>query len=210
MTKKIQIFTFSIFFIISPIVFVGCINGALLWADNSVTQTSGIDVSVKENSKKQFILGSDTDELVAMYSQYGELTTLNVKVSGNVTKDKLKDSTTGMYIDEKGNPQVCKNQNESEYFTDWIKIKVYMPKDAYYVCFDDNKEDIEIDKPTMTEDTYLKKNFEWIKVNKEKTTFQLVTNQSSNEYYGYVAFKDKDKNVLEQYFIHIIYDIEIK
>ena len=188
---------------------IGCQNGVLVWADNSVTQTSGIDVKVLDNTKKQFILGEDDDDLVALYSKFGELTSLNIEISGNVTLDTLKKSTTGMVTGENGVGQVSKNQAESDYYADLFKIKIYLPKNAEYVNFLDKRGDILIDKPTMVEDTYLKQNFEFIELNKAKTEPNLVVNSSNGEAYYFIEFKDNNKLVLERYFIHITYKVNI-
>ena len=207
--RKIKLFISFIVFA-QLMLCVGCLNGVLVWADNSVTQTPGIDVKVLENTKKQFVLGVDENELVSLYSEFGTLTTFNIEISGSTTLESLKKSTTGMVTDQNGIGQISKNQSESDYYADWFKIKIYLPKNAKYVNFLDNRGDILIDKPTMVEDTYLKNNMEYIKLNKAKTEVSLVSNTKNQEAYYFISFSDENKNVLERYFIHISYKIEIK
>lgn len=173
MSKKLLYISICICLCACTIFYTGCINGKLVWADNSVTQTNGIDVVVKELNKKQFILGKDDDELVSKFSSFGELVQLNIEIKGETKLNELKYSTTGMKYDQNHIAYASKDQKECDYFTDWIKIKVYMPKDAVFVSFGEEQEDIFIDKPKMTEDTYFKKNLEWVKVDKLKTKAEL-------------------------------------
>ena len=188
---------------------VACKNGVLIWADNSVTQTNGIDVKVLENTKKQFIIGQDDDNLVALYSSYGELTTFNIEISGKTNLESLQKTTTGMITNQKGIGEVSKNQSESDYYADLFKIKIYLPKNATFVNFLDKRGDILIDKPTMVEDTYLKQNIEFVRLNKAKTEINFNVNNSNNDAYYFVEFKDQNKVVLERFFIHIIYNVNI-
>lgn len=186
-----------------------CLNGELIWADNSVTRTSNIDVIVKENTEKQFVLGVDEQQLVEKYSQFGSLTMLNVLVKGQTSIDTLKESLTGICYNENNMPIVCTNNDEIDYYTDWIKVKIYMPKNAYYVNFDDGQNLTKIEKATMVEDTYVKKNFEWIKADKLKTNFYINTNSLSDNAYYLIEFYDQDKNVISRYFLNIEFNVTI-
>jgi hypothetical protein len=198
-------------FLFAELIFVcGCLNGELIWADNSVTQTSGIDVKVLDISRKQFVLGVDDESLVSQFSKFGELVTFNIEISGEIPFDLLKESTTGMITNAQGIPEVSKNQNESDYYADLFKVKIYLPKNAVYVNYLDSRGDILIDKAKMTEDTYLKKNFEFVKLNKAKTEAHLVSNANNGDAYYFIGFSGQNKEPLERYFLHITYKVNIK
>jgi len=66
-------------------ILTSCFNGTLAFADNSVTQTNNIDVSVGDESKKAFTYGIDSDSRITKYGEVGEITQINVKVTGETT-----------------------------------------------------------------------------------------------------------------------------
>ena len=183
-----------------------CYNGSLCWADNSVTQTNNIDVKVEDSSKKAFTYGADSDKRIAKYGELGELTQINIKISGETSLDKLKQTTTG--VDESG--QAASDESKISYFTDWVKIKIRLPKGYAKYNILDGKGNVKIDKAKQVEDDYFKFNFEWVRLDKDKTSANLVVDDGETDKYLFYEFCDKDDKVLEHYFVRIVYDVKIK
>lgn len=183
-----------------------CYNGALCWVDNSVTQTNNIDVDVLKSTKKAFTYGVDSDKRIAKYGELGELTQINVKISGETSLEQLKKTTTG--IDEKGNP--TNDADKVDYFTDWVKVKIRLPKGYAKYNVLDGKGCIKIDKAKQVEDDYFKINLEWVKLNKDKSAPTLVVDEGEKDRYLFYEFCDKNDKVLSHYFVRITYDVKIK
>ena len=188
------------------VITASCFNGVLCWADNSVTQTNNIDVKVNQNSKKAFTYGVDSEERIAKYGEFGELTQINIKISGETSLDSLKSTTTA--VDENG--EIVSNNNDASYFTDFIKIKIRLPKGYSKVNILDGKGAVEIDKAKQVEDGYFKMNVEWVRLDKNKTSANLVLDANEEDRYLFFEFIDKNDNSLAQYFVRLVFDVEIK
>ena len=204
--KQIKSLSCIILVLFIVVACVSCYNGQLCWADNSVTQTNNIDVCVLDNTRKAFTYGVDSETRIAKYGEFGELTQINIKISGETSLDKLKSTTTA--VDSKG--IATSSESETSYYTDWIKIKIRLPKGYAKVNTLDGKGNVEIDKPKQVEDDYFKMNVEWIKLNKAKTNANLVVDENEEDRYLFFEFSDKDNNSLAQYFVRITYDVTIK
>ena len=191
--------------ILMSITLVGCYNGKLCFADNSVTQTTNIDVKYKGNEQKVFIYGVDSNARIVKYGELGEVTMIKVSVWGKTTLNDLKNSTTG--IDESGIP--TNDVSKASYFTDWFKIKIRLPKNYEKVNILDGKGPVLIDRPKQVEDDYFIANLEWVRLNKDKTVANLVTDEGEDDRFLFYEFLDKNNNVLTHYFVHIEYSVVI-
>ncbi|MBQ8749222.1 MAG: hypothetical protein IJZ29_01965 [Clostridia bacterium] len=188
------------------VITASCFNGVLCWADNSVTQTNNIDVKVNQNSKKAFTYGVDSEERIAKFGEFGELTQINIKISGETSLDSLKSTTTA--VDENG--EIVSSDSDASYFTDFIKIKIRLPKGYVKVNMLDGKGAVEIDKAKQVEDEYFKMNVEWVRLDKNKTSANLVVDENEEDRYLFFEFIDKNDNSLAQYFVRLVFDVEIK
>lgn len=205
MKKYIKILCFLLLGLVS-VSFFGCYNGTLCYADNSVTQTNNIDVKVEKTTTKAFTFGTDSDARIAKYGELGELTQINLVVSGKTDLNSLKLTCTG--IDVSGKP--TNNESETVYFNDNVKIKIRLPRDYAKINRLDGKGVVDIDKPKEVEDEYLKFNLPWVILNKEKTQASFNTDENENDKYLFFEFLDSNNKVLAQYFVRVQYEVEIK
>lgn len=196
-------YLFCLFFI--SVSFSACYNGKLCWVDNSVTQTSNIDVQFLNVTSKAFVYGKDSENRISKYGAIGEISEINIKISGATTLDNLKNSTTA--VDENG--VIVKNVDDASYFTDWVKIKIRLPKGYAKINTLNGRGSVDIDKAKYVEDGYYKFNLEWVRLNKNKTGAILATDEMENDKYLFFEFLDSVDNVLSHYFLHIVYDVTI-
>ena len=204
MKKICSVFYLSFLFLVL-INLGGCFNGKLCFADNSVTQTTNIDVKYKGCEQKAFVYGVDSNARIVKYGELGEITMIKILVSGSTSLNDLKNSTTG--IDVNGMP--TNNTNSASYFTDWFKIKIRLPKNYMKVNVLDGKGPVLIDKAKQVEDDYFKINLEWVRLNSEKSTANLVVDDGESDRFLFFEFLDKNDVVLSHYFVHIEYNVVI-
>ena len=117
----------------------------------------------------------------------------------------MKQTTTG--VDENG--QATNNESKVAYFTDWVKIKIRLPKGYAKYNILDGKGNVKIDKAKQVEDDYFKFNFEWVRLDKGKENATLAVDEGETDKYLFYEFCDKDNKVLAQYFVHIAYNLKI-
>ena len=212
MKKKFTYSFVACFAVMAIILCGGCFGGKLAWADATYTKVGGISAKVVDgDSKKAFILGADDEARIAKFGELGEISQINILVSGDVSIDELQENTTAM-SGERGESHVASGNETVDYYTDWIKVKVKLPGDsAVKIDKMDGNGPTLIDKAASIEDGYYYEKVEYIIGSQDQTKFDVASDLSDGEdNYLYYGFCDENNNVLAEYFIHIQYDIDIE
>ena len=208
MKKRLLVVAMGITFAV--IALCGCFGGATLWADNSVTKVGGVNVSAEKNiTKKAFIEGVDSDIRIQKYGELGSLNTLTVKVVGEVEKSKAESLLTPITVD--GSSSHVTGENESvTYYTDYIKIKIKLPERATKLDTLDGDGATTIDTSQSVEDGYYFTKLEWLKVDANKQNYTIAGDSASNDEYYYFAFKDDNNDLVQDYLVHVVFNVTFK
>ena len=189
----------------------GCFGGKLAWADATYTKMGGISAKVVDgDSKKAFILGTDSEERIAKFGELGEIAQITVLVEGDVTNEALKENTTAM-TGEVGASHVTSSGETPSYYTDWIKLKIKLPNDdAVKIDKMDGRGPTPIDKAQSIEDGYYYEKVEYIIGDSKQNNFKVTSDiEDGEDNYLYYGFCDENNNVISEYFVHITYDVNI-
>lgn len=201
---------FMVALILCAVTFTGCMNGALAWADNSVTKISGISVKVeKGDNSKVFVLGSDSDERIARFGELGELPLIIVKVSGKATKGQLESRTTPITVEGSGF-HVTSGNEKVTYYTDYFKLKIRMPKDATRLNKLDGNGPIDIDMVQSEDDGFYYENIEYIRGDENKSGWAYIGDVNTGDRYLYYGFTNDKNEIITEYFVRIVYDFTIE
>jgi len=201
---------FMIALLLSAVTFTGCMNGALAWADNSVTKISGISVKVeKGENSKVFVLGSDSEERIARFGELGELPLITVKVSGKATKEQLNSRSTPITV-EGESIHVTSGNEEVTYYTDYFKLKIRMPKDAKKLNKLDGNGPLPIDMVQSEEDGFYYENIEYIRGDANKSNWAYIGEVQSGDRYLYYGFTNENNEIITEYFVRVVYDFTIE
>lgn len=208
MKKKLLVAVMSLTFVI--IALCGCFGGAVIWADNSVTKVGGVSVSAEKNvTKKAFIEGVDSDIRIQKYGELGSLNTLTVKIEGEVEKAKAESLLTPITVD--GSSSHVTGENESvTYYTDYIKIKIKLPERATKLDTLDGDGATTIDTSQSVEDGYYFTKLEWLKVDANKHNYTIAGDATTNDEYYYFAFKNDDNDLVQDYLVHVVFNVTFK
>lgn len=208
MKKKLLVAVMSLTFVI--IALCGCFGGAVIWADNSVTKVGGVSVSAEKTvTKKAFIEGVDSEIRIQKYGELGSLNTLTVKVEGEVKKEKAESLLTPITVD--GSSSHVTGENESvTYYTDYIKIKIKLPERATKLDTLDGDGATTIDTSQSVEDGYYFTKLEWLKVDANKQNYTIAGDATTNDEYYYFAFKNDDNDLVQDYLVHVVFNVSFK
>ena len=174
--------------------------------DASIAKVDGVTVTVdKELTKKQFSTDNgDSQGRVDLYGELGELDQVTVRVSGTVSKADCDENALARNAqgEEVGQGETV------NYYIDYFELKILIPKDATQFKTTDGLPAKPVAELENTENGYVVENVQLLLGDANKTSWSICGVASTNDGYFYYAFLDDNNEIVKQFFVRVVYDVE--
>lgn len=206
-TFKSILKTVLAFAVIVPCAFVLAACGkADFKVDANVAKVDGITVTVdKELTKKQFSTANgDSQGRVDQFGGLGELDQVTVRVSGTVSRADCDENAVARNAkgEEVGTGEAV------SYYTDYFELKILVPKGATQYKTSDGLPARPVAELENVKDGYYVENVQWLLGDANKANWSICGVASTNDGYFYYAFLDDNGDVVKQFFVRVVYDVE--
>lgn len=175
--------------------------------NTSVTKVQGVNITLDNNvGKKLFSTeNGDSESRVNQFAKYGELDVVTINVTGTVSIENCVQYATAM--DANGNP-VTSNESEVNYYTDFFELSMKIPADATKYQVSDGLPAKDIAELENVKDGYVVENTQWLLGGADKTGWTICGTATTNDGYFYYAFLDDNDEVVKEFFVRVVYDVE--
>ena len=175
--------------------------------DKTTTKVDGVTITLeKEIGKKLFSLeNEDLQGRVDQFAKYGELDEVTINVEGTVSEADCVESATP--TDANGNP-IESNDGVVSYYTDTFEFSIKIPENATKFIVSDGLPAKEIAELENVKNGYVVENVQWLLGEADQTGWGICGNAQTNDGYFYYAFLDNNDEVVKEFFVRVVYDVE--
>ena len=173
--------------------------------EQSNTKVDGVTITVnQELTKKKFSTeAGDSEARVNQFAKFGELDQITINVKGTVSKaDCVKNAVAR---DAAGNE--VGNDGKVNYYTDYFTLKIKVDESVTKLKVADGLPAKDIREITKQEDGYYAESIQWLLGDANQSNWQICGNTTSNDGYFYFAFMNDEEEIVNQYFVRVVYDV---
>lgn len=193
-------------FIVPCMILLSACGKSEFKVDASVAKVGGITVKLdKELTKKQFSTDNgDSAGRVSKYGDLGELDQVTVRVGGTVSVADCLENATGMNETD----GVVTGDQVATYYTDFFELKMLIPDGATQFKVDDGLPAKPVSELENTEGDYVVEKVQWLLSDANQSSWNICGVADTNDGYFYYAFLDDNAEVVKQFFVRVVYDVE--
>lgn len=205
MKKFIKLATSLALVFACTLIFTAC-GQADFKIDANQVKIDGVTITLeKEIWKKLFSLeNEDSQARVDQFAKYGELDEVTINVEGTVSRADCVENATAM--DANGNPVTA--DTTVNYYTDSFEFSMKIPENATKYVVSDGLPAKEIAELENAKDGYIVENVQWLLGGADQTGWTICGNAQTNDGYFYYAFLDENEEVVKEFFVRVVYDVE--
>ena len=173
--------------------------------DSSIAKVDGITVTMdKDTTQKEFsIENGDSQGRVDLFGDLGTLKQYTINVSGTVSRADCVENASARDAngDEVGEEGVV------NYYTDWFEFKILVPENATHYKSTDGLPAKPVAELNIDDNGYWVDDVQWLLGDANQSNWTICGNATTNDGYFYYAFLDADGEIVDQYFVRVVYDV---
>ena len=110
-------------------------------------------------------------------------------------------------MDATGTP-VSESKQPVNYYTDFFQLSLLIPEGATQFATSDGLPAKPVSDIENIKDGYVIENVQWLLADANGENWNICGNATTNDGYFYYKFLDDNNKVVDEFFVHVVYDVD--